>query len=43
MLISSNTAGERGREKFVKNLDEMFGDLNQSFHKEVTIDRENEQ
>ena len=31
------------REKVMKNLGEMFGDFNQSFHREVTIDRENEQ
>ena len=37
------TTGERRREKVVKNRDEMFGDLNESFHREVTIDREKEQ
>ena len=40
---SSYTTGRRRREKVVKYLGEMFGDFNQSFHREVTIDRENEQ
>ena len=35
------TTGERRREKVVKNFGEMFDD--QSFHREVRIDRENEQ
>ena len=37
------TTGERRREKVVKRLGEMFGDFNQSFHMEVTIDHEIEQ
>ena len=37
------TTGERRREKVVKNIGEMFDDLNQRFHTEVTIDRKDEQ
>ena len=40
---AGDTAGETHREQFVKNLGEMFGDFNQSFHRKVTIDCENEQ
>ena len=41
--LDLDTTGERRREKVVNILGEMFGDFNQSFHREVTIDRENAQ
>ena len=43
LVGNETTTGERRRKKVVKNLGEMFGDFNQSFHREVTTDHENEQ